>query len=241
MNFHPIAITLALAAFALAPAPATQAAATQPRIMTLSARASVRAKPDMAVIRLGVVREAKTARKALAANNAAMARVIETIRAAGVEEKDIRTSGFSLNPRYVYPKQGSTRPPYIAGYTAANSLAVTVRDLDRLGTILDAVVSAGSNRMNGITFGLENPAPLRDRARKVATAKAIAKAKLYANAAGFTLGPVLSLSERSGPRPPRPVYARAMMKAESAPDGRVPVAGGEQEITVSVTISWKIE
>ena len=125
----------------------------------------------------GTVSEAKTAREALTANNEAMATVIATIEAAGVAKKDIQTSNFSVQPKYLYPKTsagGEQQPPRIVGYTVSNSVSVIVRDLYKLGTIMDAVVSSGVNQMNGLSFTIAKPEPLRDEARKQAVASALA-------------------------------------------------------------------
>jgi uncharacterized protein YggE len=163
MHRHLLAASLAIATLT-APALATDA---PKRTLTLTGQAKVTAAPDMAIISAGTVSEAKTARAALDANNVAMAKVISTIEAAGVEKKDIQTSNFSVQPKYVYPKQtsnGEQQPPRIVGYTVSNSVSVIVRDLEKLGTIMDAVVSSGVNQMNGLSFTIAEPEPLRDEA-----------------------------------------------------------------------------
>lgn len=236
-----IVALMALAVFSGATSD-TQAREVQKRL-SLSALGQVKAAPDMAIIRLGVIREAATAGEAVQANNAAMGQVIRTVLAANVAKKDVQTSGFSVSPRYVYPpkrKNGAQLPPRIVGYSVSNNIAVIVRDLTAVGSILDAVVSAGSNRISGISFSISNPEPLRNEARRRATATAIAKAKLYAKAAGFQLGDIISLREQGGLRPPRPVYARAA-EVRSFKASPVPVARGEQSITSRVSIVWEIK
>jgi len=213
--------------------------ARQSRTLTLVGVGEVKSQPDMAVVRLAVVREAKTARAAVRANNAAMSNVIETVLSAGIAEKDIQTSGFSVQPRYTHfppSKSQPQRPPKIAGYRVANNLVLVVRDLNIVGGVLDAVVSAGSNQIGGIRFSIQNPKPLRDEARRKAVSDAIGKAQLYAQAAGVVLGPILSISEQGGGAPPQPVYRRMMsMKAEA-----VPIAKGEQSVSMRVHIVWEI-
>lgn len=212
------------------------------RRLSLTATGEVKSAPDMAVIRLGVVREARTAGEAVRANTAAMEQVLAVVLQSGVAEKDVQTSGFSVNPRYVYPprpKNGPQKPPRIVGYTVSNNLAVIVRNLENVGYILDAVVSSGSNRISGITFGIQKPEPLRNEARKQAVAAVIAKAKLYAKAAGFELGRIISLREQGGVRRPRPVYAQAAV-ARSYRKRAVPVARGEQSVTSQVSVVWEI-
>lgn len=211
------------------------------RTLSLSASSEVRSAPDIAFISAGTVSEGKTAREALSANNAAMEKVLKTIEAAGIARKDIQTSNFSVQPRFKHYKRasdGSQRPPQIVGYTVSNTLTVIVRDLSKLGPIMDAVVSSGVNQMHGLNFSIAKPEPLRDEARKKAVAKVLARARLYAQAAGVTLGDIISISESGGARPPRPV-ARMAMEA-SAAGAAVPVAQGEQAITAHVNIVWEI-
>ena len=173
-----------------------------------------------------------------------MREVIDTLKQAGIAEKDIQTSNFSVQPKFVYPKASSTgerKPPRIVGYTVSNNAAVAVRDLDALGSVLDGVVSAGSNQVHGVSFSIAEPKPLQNEARRQATADAIAKARLYAEAAGVALGDIQSISEQGGYRPPQPVLrhtARAMaMEAADA----VPVAQGEQSVEMQVHITWEIK
>ena len=213
------------------------------RIISMVGHGEVKSAPDMAVVTLGVVREARTAREALSANNEAMRNVMTTVKDAGVAEKDIQTSGFSVQPKFIYPKQSSTGerpPPRIVGYTVSNNVSIIVRKLDALGPVLDGVVTAGSNQISGVSFSIAEPKPLRNEARKLATADAIAKAQLYAKAAGVALGPIQTISEQGGLRPPVPVVRQARtlgMQAEAA----VPVARGEQSITMQVHITWLIK
>ena len=177
-----------LIAAAASPARADDASA---RTLSLTGRAEVRAAPDMAVISAGTVSEANTAREALSANNETMAAVLKTIAAAGVAEKDIQTSNFSIQPKYTYPPRasdGAQEAPRIDGYTVSNTVTVLVRNLDRLGAVMDAVVSSGVNQMNGLNFTIAEPEPLRNEARKRAVADALARAQLYADAAGVKLG-----------------------------------------------------
>lgn len=213
------------------------------RIMSMTGHGLVKSAPDIAIITLGVLREAKTARAALSANNAAMRKVIASLEGAGVASKDIQTSGFSVQPKYLHPKRtssGERQPPRIVGYSVSNNVTATVRDLDALGPALDSVVGAGSNQINGISFSIAEPKPLRNEARKLATADAIAKAGLYAEAAGVTLGPIQSISENGSISPPRPILRQARAMAMEAVDS-VPIARGEQSIRMQVHITWQIK
>ena len=237
-----LAASMAASLFVL---PAALAADQSPPLRTVSmvGHGTVKSAPDMAVVTLGVVREAKTARAALSANNAAMRGVVDTLKAAGLEDKHIQTSGFSVRPKYTRHKQSSSgehKPPQIVGYSVSNNVTVAVHDLDALGSVLDGVVSAGSNQIHGISFSIAEPKPLQNEARKRATADAIAKATLYAEAAGIKLGNIQSISEQGSIRPPRPVLrqARAMSMETVA---AVPVAQGEQAVNMQVYITWEIQ
>ena len=236
-----IALALAASIFAVSPGAADEAKPPM-RIISMVGHGVVKSAPDMATVTIGVVREARTAREALTANNAAMREVIDTLKAAGVAEKDIQTSNFSVQPKYIYPKQSSTgerKPPRIVGYTVSNNVTIAVRQLDALGPVLDSVISAGSNQVHGISFSIAEPKPLQNEARKRATADAIAKAQLYAEAAGVTLGPIQTISERGSTRPPQPVLRQARAMAMEVA-GAVPVAQGEQAINMQVYITWEI-
>src|SRR5690606_22425188 len=145
---------------------------------------------------------------ALAANNADMAKLIDTLKAAGIKSEDIQTSGFSVNPNYVYSDardaNGYQLPPKINGYTVTNGVTVHVRDLTILGSVLDQAVTVGANQISGITFAVEDPTELYNEARKAAFADARAKAELYAEAAEVELGALALISEQINYAPPQP-------------------------------------
>jgi uncharacterized protein YggE len=240
MLIRSICLTTALLFTAAAMSPGVAQQVTQnPRTLSLTGQGKVTSAPDIAIISSGVVSEAKTARAALDANNAAMADVLKTIAASGVAKKDIQTSNFSVQPKYTYRKSsnGTQEAPRITGYTVSNTVTTIVRDLATLGSVLDSVVSSGANRLSGLSFSIAEPEPLRNEARKQAVAEAIARANLYAQAAGVTLGNILSITEAGGSRPPQPVYAQARSLAAEA---SVPAAQGEQTINMQVNIVWEI-
>jgi hypothetical protein len=208
------------------------------RTLVLSGTGEVRAKPDTAMVKIGVMRRAVTAREALTASNAAMAGIIDYLKKAGIEPKDMQTVNFSVNPVYLYDSNNQ-QPPKITGYDVSNDLHVTIRKLADLGKALDDVVSGGSNQIHGVQFTIAEPRPLQDEARRRAVADASAKAQLYSQAAGVALGQVLSISENVA-QPPQPVYLKAERMAAQA-DGSVPVAEGEQAIEMQVNITWEIK
>lgn len=208
------------------------------RVISLSGHGEVKAKPDMAMVTIGVLSQAATAREALTANTKAMEKLLTALKSAAIESKDIQTSNFSVNPRYDYGSN-NTPAPRIAGYDVSNNVTLTVRNLDKLGGVLDSMVSLGSNQINGVAFSIAEPEPLEDEARKLAVADAQRKAKLYAEAAGVSLGPLVAISEGGGYRPPVPVYAKSM-RAEAAQDS-VPMAEGEQSITIDAQLTWELK
>lgn len=211
--------------------------------ISIEGRGEVMAAPDMAQISSGVTTQGATAREALDANTAAMAELIAALKAIGIEARDIQTSGFSVNPNYVYSDarddNGYTLPPKINGYQVSNTVTVAVRQLDALGTILDKSVTVGANTINGVSFAVADPSALYDEARKAAFADARAKAELYATAAGGRLDEIESISETQGYNQPQPypMYARADMAA-SAP---VPVEAGELAFAINVVVQWELE
>jgi uncharacterized protein len=198
--------------------------------ITVTGEGIVETTPDQATISLGVTTNAETAVAALAANSEAMAKMMEQLKAAGVAQADLQTSNLSLNPNW--SNYSSSSSAEIDGYVATNMLNVRVRDLEALGTILDAAVSDGANTMNGITFGLSEPNPVMNEARTRAVADATSRATVLAMAAGATLGPIVSITEGGtfpGPAP--------MFRAEST---AVPIATGELAMTASVTVTFEI-
>ena len=221
-------------ALALGPGPVAAQELDPPRGVTLVGVGEVRAKPDLAVVHIGVVTQAATARAALDDNNEAMQAILAALENQAIAGADVQTSQFNVQPRYRHDPE-NRHPPRIDGYEVSNQLAVTIRDLDRLGAVLDLVVSVGSNQILGVEFGLADPEPRRDEARRLAVDDAVRKARIYAAAAGVELGPIRTISEQARALPPQPLH-----RMEMAADAAVPIAQGEQAIEVEVTISWEI-
>lgn len=197
--------------------------------------------PDMAVLSLTVTREAETARDALDANSSAMTEVLTAMKAAGIKEKDLQTSGFSIQPRYFHPPiqaSGKREAPQIVGYTVRNSLTVRVRDISAVGTILDKSVSLGVNEGGNIMFTNDDPSVAITQARTRAVKNAMAKAKTLANAAGIKTGRILEISEHSSN--PRPMHMAQAEMSLARSGSSVPVAAGENTYKVTVNISIEI-
>lgn len=223
---------LVLAAGLVAPALATPALAADPHTLSMSGHGEVRAVPDMVSVTAGVTTSAATAASALAANTARMKTVFASLEKLGVAEKNIRTVNFSVSPQYA---TGNNEPPRLTGYQVNNEVSVRLEDVTKLGGALDALVSAGANQMNGISFDINEPAPLLEKARTGAIADARARAETYAKAAGVTLGAILSISEGGGEVRPLRMAAPMVFAAKA-----VPVAAGEQSVTADVSVVWEI-
>jgi len=208
-----------------------------PRTMALSGHGEVRMAPDMAVVMIGVLSQGDTAADALKANTAAMQAILDSLKSAGIAEKDIQTSNFTVQPRYDY--NNNNQPPRLVGYDVSNNVTVAVRKLNDLGAVLDTAVSAGSNQINGVLFRVDKPDAAMDEARKLAVADATRKAKVYAGASAVGLGDILSIAESSGIQPPIPLDTQMMARAEKSAD--VPIAQGEQVISVDVNVVWEIK
>jgi uncharacterized protein YggE len=203
-----------------------------PRQITVTGEGNVSAAPDLAWINVGVTHRAKTAQEAVAAMSAGMSAVTAELTAAGVAETDIQTGQLSLYP--FYDDLNNTPTQKVLGYTASITVDVRVRDLDRTGAILDAVVSEGANTFGGIRFEMTDPAAAYAEARREAVADGRAKAELFADAAGVTLGHLVTLSENS-------YYAQPVMaEARYAADAAVPISPGEVSYAVSVMMVYEI-
>ena len=227
--------SLALAGTLLAvPLGAARAGDAAPTL-TVWADGQVEAAPDMASVRVGVQQQAESAAEAMDAASGAMQAMLEALAEAGLEPRDLQTSGLRLSP--VYDNRSGDGPPRQLGFEAANTLTVRVRDLDQLGGILDVLVrEAGANTLAGLRFGVADPAPLMDEARREAVAEARHRAEVLASAAGLKLGPIRSITAGGGGA--MPMYDAPMV--EAAAMRSVPVAAGEMQISADVTIVWDL-
>jgi uncharacterized protein YggE len=243
MRIYAALVAVALAV--MAPAAANAQMILQPSVLppgqlVLQGRGEVTASPDTALVTSGVTSQGATAREALDANTRDMAALIETLKAAGIEARDIQTSGFSVSPNYVYTdardQNGYTLPPKINGYIVSNMVTVRVRDLAILGRVLDQAVTVGANTINGVSFSVAEPSALYDQARKLAVEDAREKAELYAAAAGVELGHIVVINETPSYSPPQPYMMRAEAADMSA--ASVPVETGELSFAIDVSVSW---
>lgn len=236
----------AAAAFAVLAAaaipPAAQAQTTQGQLvlaegtlLSVSADGKSEARPDMAIVNLGVTTEGQTAAAALAENARRMTALTAALRRAGIAERDIQTSNVSVYPQQVY---GEGQAPRITGYQANNSVTVKVRRIDNTGRVIDAAVGAGGNTVNGVSFTHADPDAQLDIARRDAIAEARRRAELYANALGMRVNRIVSVSEGGGYAPPMPVAVERFAAQDSA--ASTPVAPGEIETRVSVNVTFEL-
>jgi uncharacterized protein YggE len=227
---HHVLLAAAIGSSALLAAPAL--GQIVPPAITVSGEATVSVAPDLAQVEAGVTSDAKTAREASEANNAAMGKLLLALKAASIDAKDIQTSRLSLQPQSA-PNRSTNA---IVGYRASNQVTVRLRDVTTVASTIDLLVGAGANDIGGINFMVSQASKLLDDAREQAVADARRKAEIYAKAAGVTLGAPLSISEEGSPAP---VFRGKMMAA--APMAATPVAQGEQTLSVTVGVSWAIK
>ena len=239
MRLLPITLSLAL----LAAAPATSWAqslapvpiAADASVLTINTSAQASATPDIALISAGVVVQDADSAVAMRNNASQMQKVMAALKAAGIAERDIQTSGISLQPQYTYAEN---QPPRLHGYQASNSVNIKVRELGRLGRVLDALAAQGANQINGPSFAIDQPEPLYQQARLEALAKARSQAESYANALGLKVRRVVSLSENShAGMPPMPMMAmRSAAKAEMD----TPIAAGQSSVEVRLDVVFEL-
>lgn len=201
--------------------------------LDVSATGTVTRAPDLATIGAGVVTQSTRAADALAANARRMTDTIAAVKRAGIAERDIRTQSISLQPQYRY---GDNQPPVLTGYQASNWIEVKLRDLPQAGAVIDALVAAGANQIDGPNLTIDHPDAALDEARAQAIAKARARADLYAKAAGLSVGRIVRISEENAAPPiVRPMPMMAMAKAASTP-----IETGEQELSITLTVVFEL-
>lgn len=233
----------AIPAAALAQASPVPAISPQSTLLTVAAEGTATRKPDLAIFTAGVTSTGKTASEALTANSADMTKVIAALKRAGVAERDIQTSNLSLNPVHADNSRQPGMPmaqqemPAIIGYQAHNMVTVKYRKLDQFGQIIDTLVSAGANQVNGPSFQLDQPDSALDEARVAAVKAARERANLYASATGLKVGRLISIDESGGFSRPMPMARMvAMDSAGAAP----PVAAGEVALTTNITVMFEL-
>jgi len=241
MSFHlskragAIAVVL-LATFALA------ACGQRETLLTVHASATTRTSPDLAIVTLGVLARGANAQAAQQAQSARMNAVLEAARAAGVEEAEVQTVGYSLEPQYAYARGAA---PRITGYISRNTVSIRVRNLEAVSTLIDATVAEGANELQGIQFTYQDNEASREAARAQALATARRRAEAYAEAAGMRVVRMDSITEPGGVVPPwsgaRDGYnMRAMAVATEQSAGNAAIAPGQLDNEASVTVVFEL-
>ncbi|WP_028056450.1 SIMPL domain-containing protein [Sphingomonas phyllosphaerae] len=207
-------------------------------VLDVNATGRVSRTPDLATITAGVVTQAPAAAAALSDNARRMDAVVKALKAAGIAARDLSTSNVGLSPQYRYAEK---QPPVITGYQASNSVAIRFRDIGRSGAVLDALVRAGANQIDGPNLSLSDPEAALDEARTQAITKARARAELYAKAAGLTVARIVAIGEageNGGDRPrPMPMMRASMAQA----DAETTVLAGETDVTAAVNVRFLLK
>ena len=207
--------------------------------LTVTGHGTAHARPDRAMVRLGVEAQADTAKAAQDSVSNSMQKIIQELEKMGVPKRSIRTASINLDPIYSAQKPGQeSEPPRVLGYRASNTIQVEVTDLKLLGEVIDAATSAGANRLQGVSFELENDGRYRADALRDAAFEAKAAAQTLAKALDLKLGPVRKVDQVSVNTPrPMEYFGRAARLAVAA----TPVEPGEMTIEASVTVAYQIE
>jgi uncharacterized protein YggE len=209
---------------------------TPARTVTVSGNGKVYLSPDIAYVSIGVHTEGKDAAETVSSNKVSSQKVADTLKELGIDAKDVQTTNFSIYPQQEYDAQGK-----VTGikYVVENTVYVTVRDLARIGDLLDKVVSAGANSINSVQFDVADRSAALKEARKQAVADARSQADELASAAGVSLGAVQSITV-SGASTPVPIAYGKGGAAMSVADASVPISPGQMTVTIDVTIVYEI-
>ena len=237
LGWAVLVLVIAGAVFLVTLTKQTYNTAATTNTVTFSGEGTVSAVPDIATLDISIVTDAGTSKAAQDENSRKSQTVVDFLKREGVEEKDIKTTGYNVYPQYAYPRGGQ---PVVSGYQATQSIQVTVRDLDRASVIVDGVVAAGANNVGSLQFSIDDPELLREEARAMAIKQAKEKARTLERQLGLDLGRIVNFSESEGGSWP-PYFLKAEgrdMAVASAPLPELPA--GENEITVNVSITWQI-
>lgn len=243
-RFATVAALLLVGALALSACSGTAGSAAQTaqqgvvRTITVVGQGKAGGTPDVAHINIGVETSAASAQEAVEANKVKMTALLAKIKALGIADKDIQTSNFSIYTEVksqYYPDSPRDAPGEVA-YRVSNQVRVTVRDVAKLGDILDQAVSAGANNIYGVYFSVEDTTALQAQAREKAVADAKNRAEVLAKLNGVSVGQVITISEVIGGS--TPVYYD-VARAEGL-GGGVPIEAGEFEVSMSVQVTYEI-
>ncbi len=202
----------------------------------VSETGEVYAKPDLAVITFTVLKQAKTVADAMDENSAAMNNVIKAVKEQGIEDKDLKTTSFNISPRYEY-SEGTYGKRTLVGYEVVQDLQVKIRDLGKIGTIIEKATSSGANEISDLQLTIDNQDELKKQAREQAIAAAKVKAGELTSQLGVKLGKIVSFNENFYV----PYYDSGIYMEKGMGGGEVPdIQTGENKISVSVVITYEI-
>jgi len=233
---HRYVLPLLAAAAVSVPAAAEVQVTSSGPVVALTIQESVEAEPDIVNVSAGVTTQARTAVEAMRLNAAEMTEVIDRIKALGVPERDIQTSGINLGAMYDYNQ--ATQRQVFRGYQVSNRVSVKLRTIERTGEVLDALVAAGATDLGGPDWSIDDDTAARAQARQQALEAARTQALAYARAAGYSDIRLLEINEAIVPGRPQPMLQRAIA-AEAAAQS-TPVQPGMVQATVSVTVSYEM-
>lgn len=217
--------------------------------VTFTGEGRVQATPDIALADFSIVTTSKTSKAAQDANSAKSKAVTDFLKKQGVEDKDISTTGYNIYPQYASPKVYFDRTavldldndqPKITGYTVNQNFQVKIRNLEKASAIVDGLVAAGVNQVNNLQFQVENPEAVKAEARQEAVADAKKKARDLENQIGLRLGRIVNFQENIGGYPIA-MYSRAFEGGGGGYGGGPELPPGQNEITVSVTMTYQIK
>ena len=238
------AMILVIIAFALAGEASSHRAEAQDEnlrrmanTLTVTGSGESNTAPDIAYVSVGVVTTGKKAQDAAQANAAATTKVVDALRRIGIAEKDVQTSGYSVNPNYE-PQPRANEGPRIIGYMVSNNVRATVRKTADVGKVIDAALEAGANNVHGVSFGLDARDKAEGEALTAAVTEARRKADTLARAAGVRITGVVQLQEGAVYRP-MPMMETAMFRA-GARDAATPISPGELTVSANVTVVYAI-
>ncbi len=218
--------------------PTARAANESIPILSVTGSASIEVAPDQLQVTFAVVSESTNVEDAMKDNSKRMRDVLSALTKAGVEEDDLETLGFSIQPKYNYNNRNNNEPPKITGYTVSNTVLATTPNLELAGELIEEGVNAGANRVSSLNFGLQHPQDHRAKAIAQATANARADAEALAAAANLTLTGVLEITLDPQNNSYQPYARNREMAAMS--DAAPPINPGEVSLTARVRIVYKV-
>jgi hypothetical protein len=236
MNIRKALLLLTLTGLALGACAGSATAPARPQ-MTVNGTGTVRVTPDMATVNLGVTTQDKDIAQAVAANNLTAQAITDAVKGLGVAPEDVRTSYFNVSPQPQYDQNGMPTGETI--YWVSNTLLVTLRQVDQLGTLLQSVVNAGANSINGVSFDVSDRSQAEEQARQMALEDARNRAARMAEAAGSALGEVLYVS--AGSPSFGPMSFTQTEGTGTGPTSAVPIAPGTLDVQVSVTVTYALD